>query len=144
MIISLLSAAISAKEFAYCGVEVQNDHPIERGFISSQLSGEINRIFLETGWKYDCERGKPVKVLVKEVSYEGSSISGNRFSGYTFRISFDLILPERRLSYNLSKYVALPDPSLGTLPVRSAFMDLISSYSLRIKTDLLDYMRKDN
>jgi hypothetical protein len=80
-------------------------------------------------------------VKVKDVSFEGSSISGNRFSGYTFRISFDLVLPKKTYSYSLSRYVALPDPSLGTLKIRSALVDIFDTYQLKIKKDLLYYKR---
>ncbi|NPB05404.1 MAG: hypothetical protein GXO08_03385 [Aquificae bacterium] len=143
MISLLLSGAVAAGP-PFCGIEVKNDNPVERGFVTTYLSGEITRLFLETGWVYDCERGKPIEVVVNSVDYRGSAITENRFGGYTFSLDFEIRLPERTLRYHLSKFVALPDPSRGTLAFRSALVDLFETYSLRIKTDLLDYARSQN
>ncbi len=128
-----------AKTFYYCGVKIENNFPIENGFVSSYLLQKISDILTETGWKYDCTKGKPVWVVVKKLSIKGSSISANYFSGYTLSISFDIELGNKSLSYSFSRYFSLPDPYLGTLKVRNALVDLLDSYSLKIKRDLLSY-----
>jgi hypothetical protein len=140
MIVSLWGFTAFAQTF--CGVEVKNPFPLQRGFISSYLNQKVYETLLETGFVQDCQRGKPVVVRVKRVDFKGSSISGNRFSGYTLYISFDVVLPKETLSYSLSKYVSLPDPSLGTYRVRDALVDLLETYQLRIKKDLLDYKER--
>jgi hypothetical protein len=128
-----------ARTFYYCGVQIKNDFPIENGFVSSYLLQKMSDILTETGWKYDCTKGKPIKVVVKNLSLQGSSISANYFSGYTLSISFDIDLPKKTLSYSFSRYFSLPDPYLGTLKVRNALVDLLDTYSLKIKRDLLSY-----
>ncbi|RTZ58521.1 MAG: hypothetical protein DSZ31_05705 [Gammaproteobacteria bacterium] len=140
MIFSFLGFTAFSQPF--CGVEVENPFPLQRGFISSYLNQKVFETLIETGFVQDCKKGKPVLVRVKRVDFKGSSISGNRFSGYTFYLSFDIVLPKETLSYSLSKYVSLPDPSLGTLPIRSAMVDLLETYQMRIKKDLLEYKEK--
>ena len=138
--IFFLPLAVFGLEF--CRVEVENNFPLQKGFINAYLSQKVFETLIETGWVQDCKSGKPIRVVVNNVSFEGSTISNNRFSGYTFRISFTIKLPKGELHYNLSRYVALPDPSRGTLPIRSALVDLLDSYQIRIKKDLLNYKRQ--
>jgi len=136
LIFPLLGNALS-----FCRVEVQNPYSLERGFITDYLTRKVFDTLIETGWVRNCTSGKTVKVVVKEVSYRGSTISENRFSGYTFSIAFSIIVPGRTFDYRLSRYVALPDPSRGTLPIRGVLVDLLDSYQLRIKRDLLLYLK---
>jgi len=138
--IFFLSTSLFSQTF--CRVEVENENPTERGFIDYYLAQKVEEILLETGWVKDCKTGKTIEVIVKRVDYRGSSISGNRFSGYTFYIEFDLKLPQKTYTYSFSKYVSLPDPSLGTLPVRYALEDVMELYQLRIKRDLLQYKKE--
>jgi len=140
--IFLLPLLVMGEELTFCRVEVKNEFPIERGFITEYLHRKVFDTLIETGWKKDCSKPITVVVKVKDVSFEGSSISGNRFSGYTLRISFDVELPKKTYSYSLSRYVALPDPSLGTLKIRSALVDLLDTYQIKIKRDLLYYQRE--
>lgn len=140
MIFALLGGIGFSQTF--CGVQVENEQPIERGFISSYLAQKVQELLLETGWVRDCKKGKPVKVIVKSAQYKGASISGNRFSGYTFKLSFEVLLPKRSYSYSVSKYISLPDPSLGTLKVRYALEDIMDLYELKIKRDLLQYTKE--
>ena len=140
MIFFLSTFAVFSQTF--CRVEVENENPIERSFIDWYLTQKVEEILLETGWVRDCKTGKTVKVIVKNVEYRGSSISGNRFSGYTFSIDFDIKLPKKVYSYSLSKYVSLPDPSLGTIPIRYALKDVMELYQIRIKRDLLEYRKE--
>ena len=83
-----------------------------------------------------------MRVKVENLSFKGSSISGNRFSGYTLKMDINLKVEDFDKSYHFSKFVALPDPSLGTLRVRSALVDVFETSSLRIKFDLLNYMKE--
>ena len=138
--IFFLPLAVFGLEF--CRIDVENQSTLQKGFVDSYLSQKLFETFIETGWVQNCDRGKPIKVVVNDISFEGRTISNNRFSGYTFRISFTIMLPERELHYSLSRYVALPDPSMGTLPIRSALVDLLESYQIRIKKDLLNYERE--
>ncbi len=127
---------------SFCRVEVYDDSNIQKGFIDSYLSQKVFEILIETGWVNDCKSGKTIRVVVNRVDYWGSSISNNRFSGYTFRIEFTIELPKKKLHYTLSRYVALPNPSEGTLPIRGALIDLMESYQLNIKRDLLQYEKQ--
>jgi hypothetical protein len=127
------------QEHYYCSVEIKNKFPLEEGFITFYLGRKISEILTEVGWRKNCQKGKNVEVVVNEVDYEGTSIGNNRFSGYTFRIAFSLKLPDgRKFNYNFSKFVSLPNPSLGTLKIRSALIDLLDTYQLRIKKDLIN------
>jgi len=133
---------LNAKEFYFCSIKVDNPFPLERGFITSYLTSAVERIFLETGWVQNCKNGTTVRVKVENLSFKGSSISGNRFSGYTLEMDINLKVEDFDKSYHFSKFVALPDPSLGTLRVRSALVDVFETSSLRIKFDLLNYMKE--
>jgi len=125
-------------KFYYCAVEVKNNYPLEEGFITFYLTRKISEILTEVGWRKDCSRGKDVIVSVNSVDYEGASIGDNRFSGYTFRIDFSIKLPNgKELDYSFSKFVSLSNPSLGTLKIRSALVDLLDTYQIKIKRDLL-------
>ena len=94
---------------------------------------------VESGWVQNCSDYLPVEVIVNDVSFKGSTISNNRFSGYTFTIRFTVKLPGREFHYTLSRYVALPDPSRGTLAIRSALVDMLDTYQIWIKRDILNY-----
>jgi len=138
----LLPALAVAKDLYFCSVEVENPFPVQHGFVSYYLAQKVEESLLQTGWVQDCKKGKVVKVRVKNLSYEGASVSGNRFSGYKFSVSFEVKLPEKTLSYSVSRFVSLPDPSLGDYAARRAFADLMDSYQIRIKKDLLRYARE--
>ncbi|HIC08549.1 MAG TPA: hypothetical protein EYO62_00630 [Aquificales bacterium] len=127
---------------SFCRVEVYNNSDIQKGFIDSYLSQKVFEILTETGWVNDCKTGKTIRVIVEKVTFKGSSISNNRFSGYTFRIEFTIELPKKKFHYTLSRYVALPNPSEGTLPIRGAFIDVLESYQINIKRDLLQYEKQ--
>jgi len=133
------NATEGKKELYYCSVEVENPFPLQHGFITYFLTRKVSDILLQTGWVQNCEKGQTVRVVVKSVSYEGASISGNRFGGYRFKIAFSVILPHRTLNYSFSRYVSLSDPSLGTYPIRSALADIFDTYQLKIKRDLIFY-----
>ena len=142
MISLLISIPLSAKNLYFCTVNVENPFPTERGFVTSYLSSAVESILLETGWIQDCKKGKTAKVKVVNLSFEGSAISGNRFSGYNFSITINLNVDKFNKSYTFSRFVALPDPSLGTLKIRSVFADIFETSSLRIKKDLLEFKKK--
>ena len=137
----VLGLPLLGNALSFCRVEVENPFSLERGFINSYLTRKVFDTLIETGFVQNCTTGKTVEVVVKEVSYRGSTISQNRFSGYTFYIDFSIILPGRTFNYHLSRYVALPDPSKGTLPIRGVLIDLLDSYQLAIKRDLLNYLK---
>jgi len=138
LIITFLVSALFSEEKYYCNVEVKNNSSLEEGFITYYLARKISEILTEVGWRKDCNKGGNVKVIVNKVVYEGSSIGANRFGGYNFEIDFSLELPNgKNFDYNLSKFVSLPNPSLGTLKIRSALMDLLDTYQIRIKRDLI-------
>jgi hypothetical protein len=139
----LLPTVAVAKTFYFCTVEVDNPFPIQHGFINYYLTQKVEETLLETGWVQDCSKGKTIRVKVKNLNYRGSSISGNRYGGYTFSIRFSISLPDKTFNYSMSRYVPLPDPSLGTYPIREAFADLMDSYQIRIKRDLLYYMKSE-
>lgn len=142
MISLLISPLLQAKDFYFCNVQIENNFPLERGFINAYLTSAMERILLETGWVKNCKKGKPVKVKVTNLTFRGSSISGNRFSGYQLNLSFNLQVEGFNKSYTYSRFVALPDPSLGTLVIRKALPDLFETYSLKLKADLLNYMKR--
>jgi len=142
MISLLIPPLLRAKDFYFCNIQVENPFPLERGFINFYLTSVVEQILLETGWIQNCKKGKPVKVTVTNLTFQGSSISGNRFSGYQLNISLNLQVEDFNKSYTYSKFVALPDPSLGTLTIRRALPDLFETYSLKIKVDLLNYMKQ--
>ena len=137
----VLGIPLLGNALSFCRVEVENPFPLERGFINSYLTQRVFDTLIETGFVQNCTTGKTVRVVVKNLSYTGATISQNRFSGYTFSIDFSILLPGRSLNYHLSRYVALPDPSRGTLPIRGVFIDLLDSYQLAIKRDLLNYIK---
>ncbi len=139
MIILFAVLPLNAKDLYFCTIKVKNPFPTERGFINSYLSSAIDSILLETGWVYNCKKGKPVEVKVVNLSFKGSAISGNRFSGYTFSITINLKVGGFNKSYTFTRFVALPNPSLGTLKIRSAFVDIFETGSLQIKKDLLKF-----
>ncbi len=126
----------------YCSVEVENRSPLQKGFVTYYLARTIDDLLAESGWVKDCSKGKTVEVVVKELDYEGSSISENRFGGYTFSITFEVKLPHKTYTYSFSKYVSLDEPYLGTYPIREALADLLDTYGLEIKRDLLEYERE--
>lgn len=125
-----------------CRVEVKNNFSIQRGFIDAYLSQKVFEILTETGWVPNCKNGTTVEVIVNSVSYKGTTISQNRYGGYTFTISFTIKLPDRNFNYTLSRYISLSNPSEGTLPIRSALTDLLESYQITIKKDLLNYLKE--
>ncbi len=137
----LLSLPAVAKGFYFCTVEVENPFPLQHGFINYYLTQKVEETLLQTGWVQDCKRGKTVRVRVKKLSFEGASISNNRYSGYNFSITFAVELPGKSFNYSLGRYVPLPDPALGDYAVREVFADLMDSYQIRIKRDLLYYMK---
>lgn len=124
---------------SFCRVEVYNNSEIQKGFINSYISQKVFEILTETGWVVNCKKGKSIKVIINKVTYEGSSISNNRFNGYIFSIEFTIKLPGREFHYDLSRYVSLSNPAEGTLPIRGALIDLMDSYQLIIEKDLLIY-----
>jgi hypothetical protein len=134
-----LSFAGSHEKY-FCSVEVSynSEETVEEGFITSYLEDKITDILLELGWKRDCSKGKNVKVDISSVDYEGSSISGNRFSGYKVFIDFSISIGNKTLTYSWSKYFSLPEPSLGTLKIRSTIVDLLESHELELKQDILE------
>lgn len=140
MIFLLLPLLVGA--IPLCRVEVKNNFPLQRGFIDAYLSQKVFEILTETGWVPNCKNGTTVEVVVNSVSYRGATISQNRFGGYTFTIEFTVKLPDREYRYTLTRYVDLPNPSEGTLPIRSALIDLLDSYQIMIKKDLLNYLRE--
>jgi len=145
LIISLLiTLPLNAREFYFCSIKVDNPFPLERGFITSYLTSAVERILLETGWVQNCKKGPTVRIKVENLSFKGSSISGNRFSGYTLKMDINIKIGEFNKNYHFSKYIALPDPSLGTLRVRSTLADIFETSSIRIKFDLLNFLRKKN
>ncbi len=140
----LLGSVLFTNSFGldFCSVEVKNDFPIQQGFIDYYLTQRVSQFLEETGWRLNCPNGTTVRVEVQKLSFKGSAIGANRFSGYTFRISFKVVLPKKSYSYSFSKFVPLPDPSLGTYGVREALVDIFDTYSLKIKKDLLDYRKE--
>jgi hypothetical protein len=134
-----LSQEIYGKNNYFCKVNViyEPSVPVEESFIRSYITDKFTNILLESGWLRDCSKGKDIIIKVSSAYYEGSSISGNRFSGYKFYIDFSVEIDNQTFYFSWSKYFSLADAYLGTLPIRKALIDLFESHELEIKEVIL-------